>query len=190
MATEQDAARDRVLAARSELADQLILLEASAREAVDIPAKVRRSPAKAAAVAGGVGFVALKGPQRLFGAAKRAVRGKPAPLPESMLPSEIETALRSMGDDGDRIRGVLERDFAKYVKQEETRRRGNRDLLFLALARPLLQRGGKMAIERILLPDPVSLDKRVARLRDRAREQMNAAQARPGSTGDDARTES
>ena len=72
MATDTDAARDRVLAARAALDGEFDRLEASARDAVDIPAKIRRSPAKAAAVAGGVGFLALKGPQRLFGAAKRA----------------------------------------------------------------------------------------------------------------------
>ena len=55
MATEQDAARDRVLAARRDLSEQLELLEASGRAAIDIPAKIRRSPAKAAAVAGGSG---------------------------------------------------------------------------------------------------------------------------------------
>ena len=55
MATETDAARDRVLAARAALGEELEILEASARAAVDIPAKIRRSPAKAAAVAGGDG---------------------------------------------------------------------------------------------------------------------------------------
>ena len=48
MATETDAARERVLVARAQLGDELALLEASARSAVDIPAKVKASPAKAA----------------------------------------------------------------------------------------------------------------------------------------------
>ena len=71
MATPPDAARDRVLAARVELEEQLHLLEASGRAAVDIPARIKRSPAKAAAIAGGAGFLVLKGPQRLFGAARQ-----------------------------------------------------------------------------------------------------------------------
>ena len=47
MATETEAARDRVLAARAALGDELDGLEASARAAIDIPAKIKRSPAKA-----------------------------------------------------------------------------------------------------------------------------------------------
>ena len=81
MATEQDAARDRVLAARSELAEEVQVLEASGRAAIDIPARVKRSPAKAAALAGGLGFLLLKGPQRLFRGARRVVRGKPNQTP-------------------------------------------------------------------------------------------------------------
>ena len=115
MATDTDAARDGVLAARAELDEELRRLNASTRSAVDIPAKIRRSPAKAAAIAGGVAFLAVKGPQRVFRAGKRAVRGKDAPLPSKMLPEEIDKALRSLGSDGDKVRGALERDFAAYV---------------------------------------------------------------------------
>ncbi len=84
MATEQDAARIRVLAARAELAEELERLEASGRAAIDIPARIRRSPARAAAIAGGIGFLALKGPQRLFRAARTAIRGKPSPMPAQL----------------------------------------------------------------------------------------------------------
>ena len=54
MAEDTAAARARVLAARADLAEQLTMLEASGRAAVDIPARIRRAPAKAAAIAGGV----------------------------------------------------------------------------------------------------------------------------------------
>jgi len=106
--TEADAARERVLAARLELATEVERLEASARAAVDIPAKVRRSPAKAAAVVGGVGFVALGGPRRLFRRAKAAIVGPDQPLPESMLPDEVEKTLKRLGTDGERVRGLSE----------------------------------------------------------------------------------
>ena len=105
MATETDAARERVLVARAQLGDELALLEASARSAVDIPAKVKASPAKAAAVAGTAGFVVLGGPRRVFGGVKRVVRGPKAPLPKSMLPDEIEATLKHLGSDGDAVRG-------------------------------------------------------------------------------------
>ena len=117
MATETDAARDRVLAARASLGEELETLEASARSAIDIPAKIKRSPAKAAAVVGGTAFLALGGPKRVFRAGKRAVTGEPEPLPPSMLPKEIDKALRALGDDGTKVRGALERDFAAYAKQ-------------------------------------------------------------------------
>ena len=48
---------------------------------------------------------------------RRAVLGRPAPLPKRMLPEEIEKACVKMGDDGDKVRGTLERDFADYAKQ-------------------------------------------------------------------------
>ncbi len=122
MATEADAARERVLAARTELATEVERLQASARAAVDIPAKVRRSPAKAAAVVGGVGFVALGGPRRLFRRAKATIVGPDQPLPESMLPEEVEKTLKRLGTDGEQVRGTLERDFADYLKVSQKRR--------------------------------------------------------------------
>ncbi len=112
VAEETDAARLRVLAARAALGEELETLEASARAAVDVPAKIRRSPGKTAALVGGVGFIALGGPRRVFRRAKRAVTGPPEPFPKSMLPDEIERTLRELGDDGAAVRGALERDFA------------------------------------------------------------------------------
>ena len=66
VAAETDAARLRVLAARAALGDELEVLEASARVAVDVPAKIRRSPGKTAAVVGGAAFVVVgRTPTRL-----------------------------------------------------------------------------------------------------------------------------
>jgi hypothetical protein len=177
VATETDAARLRVVEARAELQAQLDLLEASARDAVDIPAKVRRSPAKAAALVGGVSFLALKGPQRIFGAARRAVRGPQAAMPKSMLPEEIDKALRSLGSDGDKVRGVLERDFADYVKKATKQRSGVRTLVLLSVARPLLAAGTRAAAKALFTPDQTSLDERLAAVRDRF--ERRDAPARP-----------
>lgn len=175
MATETDAARDRVIAARAELAGQLETLEASARAAIDIPARIKRSPAKAAAVAGSVGFLALKGPQRLFGAAKRAVRGPSAPLPDSLLPHEVERTLRSLGRDGDRVRGVLERDFADYAKASAKKRSKVDRSALLALATPFLSRGAKAAADAFLTPDGDGFATRVAQVRARAEQEVTKA---------------
>ena len=109
-------ARAQVLAAREALDEELVRLEASARAAVDIPAKIKRNPGKTAGLAAGAGFLAIGGPKRVFRRAKRAVRGPEEPLPTSMLPKEIDAALGSLGTDGDRVRGVIEREFASYLE--------------------------------------------------------------------------
>jgi hypothetical protein len=168
VATEQDAARDRVLAARSELAEQIELLEASARAAVDIPAKIKRSPAKAAALAAGVGFLVLKGPQRLFGAARKQIRGEPEPLPSRMLPEEVEKTLRKLGDDGEKVRGALERDFAEYAKKSAKERKAIGTVLLLALGRPLAARAARAIGDAIFSPDPQDFSTRLAQVRERA----------------------
>lgn len=175
MATEQDAARDRVLAARAEFGDQLEVLEASGRAAIDIPARIRRSPAKAAAIVGGAGFLALKGPQRLFGATRRAVTGKPAPLPKRMLPDEIEKTLRKLGDDGKKVRGALERDFAAYAKKMEKDRKGLASVLLLAAARPLLERGAKAAGAFFVSPEAEDFATRLAQVRARTGDRVVGA---------------
>ncbi|MDO8483332.1 MAG: hypothetical protein Q7S35_00115 [Candidatus Limnocylindrales bacterium] len=171
MATETDAARDRVLAARAALGEELEALEASARAAVDIPAKVRRSPAKAAAIAGSAGFVVLGGPKRLFGAARRAVFGPTAELPKRMLPDEIEKTLSKLGADGEKVRGALERDFAAYVREAE-KDRGIAPLLSTAVAKPLLMRGAKAAAEWLFRTDEEGFQARLAEVRERARDEV------------------
>ena len=188
MATETDAARDRVLAARAALGDELEALEAAARAAVDIPAKVRRSPAKAAAIAGSAGFVVLGGPKRLFGAARRAVFGPTAELPKRMLPDEIEKTLKKLGDDGDKVRGAIERDFAAYAKEAE-KDRGIAPLLSSTVARPLLTRAGRAAAEWFFRADDQGFQARLAEVRDRARNEVAKRRAdgpeTPGPEGDE-----
>jgi hypothetical protein len=180
VATETDAARDRVLAARASLGEELETLEASVREAIDVPAKIRRSPAKFAAVAGGAAFVAVGGPRRVLRRGKRAVFGAPSPLPDSMLPEEIEKSLRALGEDGDKVRGALERDFAAYANQAKRDRSRTRTLLLLTVARPLLAGATKAAVGWLFSGDDKSFQERLAQVRARAQA------ARPGAgTGSD-----
>ena len=47
--------------------------------------------------------------------ARRSIFGAPDPLPASMLPDEVERAVRALGTDGDAVRGALERSFAEYL---------------------------------------------------------------------------
>jgi hypothetical protein len=172
VAAETDAARDRVLAARAALGDELDALEASARAAIDIPAKVRRSPAKAAAVAGSAGFLVLGGPGRLYRRARRAVFGPTAGLPKRMLPKEIEKTLRQLGDDGDKVRGALERDFADYARQSAKENPPVTALLATSVARPLIRRGIKAAGEWFLRTDDEGFQARLAEVRERAAEEV------------------
>lgn len=182
MATETDAARDRVLAARAALGDEFDALEASARAAVDIPAKVRRSPAKAAAVAGSAGFLVLGGPGRLLRRARRTVFGPTADLPKSMLPREIDKTLRKLGDDGDKVRGAIERDFAEYAKQSAKENPAVTTMLATSIAKPLIRRGIKAAGDWFLRTDDEGFSARLAEVRERATAEVGKRRtASPGA---------
>ena len=187
MATEQDAARDRVLAARAEFEEQVGLLGASGRAAVDIPARVRESPAKAAAIVGAVGFLALKGPQRVFGAARRAIWGEPAPMPKRMLPPEVEKTLRKLGDDGDKVGAALERDFADYAKKHHKEREGLKGILLLAVVRPLLGRAAKSVGDALFSPDSEGVSARLKEVRERAGQGVDRAREGAERAGASAR---
>lgn len=175
MAEGTDAARDRVLAARSDLAAELERLEASARAAVDVKAKIRRSPGRAAGIAVGAGFVALGGPKRVLGRIKRAVRGPEAEMPASLLPEEVEKSLRKLGGDGDRIRGTLERDFAAYAEEKAKKRGPDLGGLVTSLvAKPILTRGGRAAVEWLFDPDEAGFAARLAEVRERVGDARSA----------------
>ncbi len=190
MAEGTQAARERVLVARAQLGDELSLLEASARSAVDIPAKVKASPAKAAAVVGTAGFLVLGGPNRIFGGVKRAFRGPAKPMPKRLLPEEIEKTLRHLGTDGDAVRGALERDFADYAKKAAKNRNNLRTMLAMSVARPLLFGGSKVAARRLFSSgDAGGFNDRLAQVRDRLDQAVGQRSAgstdRTGSSTDD-----
>ena len=185
MAAEQDAARDRVLAARAAFDQELDALGASARDAVDIPAKIRRSPAKAAAIAGGVAFLLMRGPQRLWGAFRSRVFGRRAAMPTRMLPAEIEKTLDRLGKDGEKVRGTLERDFADYVRQRRKERRAIPTVLLLAAARPIVGAAARRAAEYLTAPPTEGPTTRIgaftAQVGARAQELRAEAEARTGA---------
>jgi hypothetical protein len=143
-----DAARAEVVAQRQVLLDEVVRLEAAGRSAIDIPAKIRRAPAKTAALAAGTAFMVLGGPKRTYHAIRRAVLGPKADLPKSMLPQQIDKALRSLGDDGDRVRGLIEREFVDYLEKNKPVReardlRGTISELGGNILRPVTNQAGK-----------------------------------------------
>jgi hypothetical protein len=167
-----DAARAEVLAAREGLSAEVDRLEAAGRAAVDIPAKIRREPLKTAGVAAGVAFLVTGGPGRVVRRVKRAIRGPAAELPKSMLPDEVDKALRKLGSDGDKVRGTLEKEFARYLDEHAPERR-DRDLgavtalLLSNLAKPLSQRAGRRLVEELFSPEGSSFSEAIERIRAR-----------------------
>jgi hypothetical protein len=168
-----DAARAEVLAARQGVADEVTNLEASARAAVDVPARLRREPGRVLGVAGGAAFLLAGGPRRVLRGLRRAVRGPAADLPPSLLPDKVERALRALGEDGDRVRGALERDFARYLDEQAPQRR-ERDLagtvsqLVGNVLRPASKRAGERLAASLFDADSETLRDAARKVRDRA----------------------
>jgi len=181
-----DAARAEVLAAREGLGEELIRLEAADRAAVDIPARIRREPAKVLGAAGGAAFLLLGGPKRAFQGIRRAVFGPQADLPKSMLPPEVEKTLRKLGPDGEKVRGTLEREFADYLEEKAPQRK-QRDLGAVAAGllggalRPVTARAGRELIQRLFEPDGPAFGEALRRAR--ARQSGTDPSARNGQDG-------
>ena len=90
-----------------------------------------------------------------------------------MLPKEVEKTLRDLGDDGDKVRGALERDFAAYAKQAQRDRASVRTLLLLTVARPLLSAATKSAAGWLFRTDDEGFQARLAQIRERTKRQTD-----------------
>ena len=172
MGTRTDAALAQVVAARADLGDQVDRLEAAGRAAVDVPAKVRANPAKAAGIAAGGAFLAVGGPKRLFRRARRAITGKEEELPSELLPKDVEKALRKIGTDGSKVRGTLERDFAKYLDERSKERKKEGvtaaiTAVALSALRPIAIRSGRQIAERMLDPNGPAFSEQLEKIRAR-----------------------
>jgi hypothetical protein len=170
--TRTDAALAQVVAARADLGDQVDRLEAAGRAAVDVPAKIRSNPAKAAGIAAGGAFLAVGGPKRLFRRARRAITGKEEELPSELLPKDVEKVLRKIGTDGSKVRGTLERDFAKYLDQRAKDRKKEGvtaaiTAVALSALRPIAIRSGRQIAERMLDPNGPAFAEQLEKIRVR-----------------------
>jgi hypothetical protein len=181
-----NAARSEVLAARGGLDEELVRLEAAGRAAVDIPARIRREPAKVLGAAGGAAFLLLGGPKRMLQGVRKAVLGEKAAMPKSMLPPQIEKALKKLGPDGEKVRGTLEQEFAAYLDETAPKRR-ERDLSGTAAALlggallPVTKRLGKQLAERALDPDGFTFAEGMRRARARRDEGSSDGHGSNGS---------
>ena len=187
MGARTDAARAEVVARRQLLLDEVIGLEAAGRAAVDIPAKIRRAPAKTAAVAAAAAFFALGGPGRGYRALRRRVFGPTADLPKSMLPKQIDKALRSLGDDGEQVRGVLEREFGAYLDKSRPERearnlKGTLSELGGNVLRPVTAQAGKRLAKELFSPDAGGFASATERIRAR-REARKTEQSADAASG-------
>ncbi len=190
MGARTDAARAAAVASRADLAEEVARLEAAGRATVDIPAKVRRAPARTAGLAAGVAFLAAGGPKRLVRGVRRAVLGPEAELPKSMLPREVDKTLRKLGNDGEKVRGILEREFASYLDEKAEVRR-KRDLsataalLAASILGPVSKRLGARLAEELLTPKAAgsgAFDAAVQRARGRWSGGPADADLQPGQT--------
>jgi hypothetical protein len=174
-----DAARAEVLAAREGLVDEVVRLEAAGRAAVDVPARLRREPVKVVGTAAGAAFLLGGGPGRLLRRVRRAVFGPYADVPKSMLPDEVEKTLKKLGPDGDRVRGTLEREFARYLDERAPQRR-ERDLagtvstLLSNVLRPASIRAGRRLAEELFDADRTTRSESLGAVRGRRRKHDDA----------------
>ena len=128
---------------------------------------MRRNPGKTAAAVGGTAFVVLGGPRRVFRSVKHRIVGKPDPLPPSLLPDQVEKAVRALGDDGAKVRGALEREFAAFVDtNRKTDSRFVRRVL-LTGGVPLASRVGSEIMKRVLAASADDVEAREEAIRAR-----------------------
>lgn len=172
MAPRTDAARTEVLAARDGLVDEVVRLEAAARAAVDIPARLRREPVKVIGAAAGATFLLTGGPSRVLRRLRRAILGPDADLPKSLLPDEVERALRRLGTDGDRVRGTIEREFAAYLAERSALRRerdlgGTVSMLLSNVLGPASRRAGRRLAAELFDADSTTLKDTLRAVRGR-----------------------
>jgi len=146
-------ARGDVAAARDALGAQLGALESTVRETFTPGNLIRHNAGKLAAGAGAAGFVALGGPSRLIKGAGRALRGgRKAPV-KSLLPKEIDAAVKGLGPDEPAVRASLERGFADYLRGRQANEPNASHSLWRfvdAISVPVARRVVREAVSRFL----------------------------------------
>ncbi len=153
-------ARTEVLAARGALETDLDTLSDATSSALDIPAKVRRNPAKSVAMAGGAGFLLLGGPRRVLRSAVGRIFPARRDPYDGLLPDEVERILKRSGASSEPgVREALEKDFAEYLRRKGRQAPPPSATTSLwrtydALLGPLGTVGARMLVERLFAAEP------------------------------------
>src|SRR5262249_52812346 len=129
------------------------------------------------------------GPQRVVRRARRAVFGPQSDLPKSMLPKEVEKNLRKLGSDGDKVRPILEREFASYLNDRaklrtETDRGAQLSGILGNILRPISYRVGLRLAEQLFDPERQSYEETLAKIRARAGDFTGGGGTPPAATGE------
>jgi hypothetical protein len=168
---ELDAARAGVEQSLEELTD-------ASRSALDVPAKIRRNPVKAAALVGGAGFLLAGGPRRVARFAVGRVRAPKAEPFVGLMPPEIERVLKDSGlADDPEVRRALNEDFAEYLKSKgryDPAPTASTSLwrTFDRLAGPLGTVGARILVQRIMEAER-DRGRRLSEARRKARERLS-----------------
>jgi hypothetical protein len=168
VAARTDAARAEVLAAREGLGEEIDRLEAAGRAAVDIPARLRREPAKVVGAAAGAAFLLAGGPGRLL----RRLTGRGGDKDAaSILPEQIVKSLRKRGSDGERTKKELEKDFTRYLEKKDPKAKdvavgATAAALISNILRPVTQRAGKRLAEELFDADRETASDSLRRVRE------------------------
>jgi hypothetical protein len=149
-----------LLLARKGVAAEVDGLTDSIREAVDVPAKIKRDPLKAAALAGGAGFLLLGGPKKVLRGIGRAMPRRERDPYAGLLPDEIEKVLKDTGLARDpRVRQALDRDFAEYLRRKGKAQplpnaRASLWRTYDTVVGPLGTMGAKKLVEQLFATEP------------------------------------
>ncbi len=149
-------AMERIEAARVELSGSLDQLADATHSALDVPAKIKRNPAKTAALVGGTGFLLVGGPRRVARFVGRRVFPQRPDPHAGILPPEIEKVLKDSGVAKDpSVRRALNKDFAEYLKSKgryepEPTAAASFWRTFDRVAGPLGTAGARVMVQRLM----------------------------------------
>ena len=136
------------------------------------PGQGAPEPVKAAGVAAGAAFLASAGRSDCSGGPGGRSPARRRSCPSELLPKEVEKALRKLGGDGRKVRGTLEREFAKYL-DDRAKERKKEGLVAAVVAlgttalRPVAMKTGRQLVERMLDPNGPSFQEQMQKIRER-----------------------